>query len=128
MRARAIATCRERATRPTEVTDIKVWARITTLAYGHCGSVALAGFPDGSLFYGHDITERVHVEWGTFSLVAAFKALLRSALQDPLNLKFLLISESGIPLYPPELMWVQLMIEEKSRINACKEGKVRIGA
>ena len=64
----------------------------------------------------------MHVDWGTFSLVAALKELIMSALEDRLNQKFILISESGIPLYPGETMWVELMVEEKSRINACELG------
>ena len=64
----------------------------------------------------------MHVDWGTFSLVAALKELITAALKDPLNQKFMLLSESGIPLYPGEAMWVELMVEEKSRINACELG------
>jgi len=81
-----------------------------------------AGFPRSSIFWGHDIVDRVHVDWGSFSLVAALKRLLHAALQDPLNQKFMLLSESGIPLYPAETLWVELMIEEKSRVNACELG------
>ena len=83
---------------------------------------ACAGFPEKSIFFGRDINARVHVDWGTFSLVAALKELITSALGNPLNQKFMLISESGIPLYPGETMWVELMVEEKSRINACELG------
>ncbi len=78
-----------------------------------------AGFPEDSLFYGRDISERVHVRWGTFALVEATRALLRASLEDPLNQKFVLLSEAGIPLYPPDLVYVQLMSEDKSRINSC---------
>ena len=88
---------------------------------------ACAGFPEKSIFYGRDIKARVHVDWGTFSLVAALKELITAALKDPLNQKFMLLSESGIPLYPGETLWVELMVEEKSRINACELG-VRLTA
>ena len=64
----------------------------------------------------------MHVDWGTFSLVAALKELIVAGLEDRLNQKFMLISESGIPLYPGETLWVELMVEEKSRINACELG------
>ena len=80
------------------------------------------GFANTSVFYGRDIVDRVHVEWGSFSLVAALKNLLHVALEDPLNQKFMLLSESGIPLYPAETLWVELMVEEKSRVNACELG------
>ena len=64
--------------------------------------------------------DRVHVDWGSFSLVAALKNLLRTALEDRLSQKFILLSESGVPIYPPEVLWLELMVEEKSRINACE--------
>ena len=35
-------------------------------------------------------------------------------------LRFVLLSESDIPLYDPLTFWTQLMAMEKSRINACK--------
>lgn len=61
----------------------------------------------------------MHVSWGTFALVEATRALMRASLEDPLNQKVVLLSEAGIPLYPPDLFYVQLMSEDKSRINSC---------
>lgn len=51
--------------------------------------------------------------------------LLRTqALRNPVNQKFVLISESGIPLYPPQVLYLQLLLETKSRIMACKSDEV----
>ncbi len=80
---------------------------------------AFAGFPEDNIFHGREIAERVHVRWGTFALVEATRALMRAALEDPLNQKFVLLSEAGIPLYPPDTFYMQLMSETKSRINSC---------
>ena len=93
----------------------------TLRALRHClrRGFSCAGFPEGSLFRGTEISERVHVSWGTFALVEATRALMRAGLEDPLNQKFVLLSEAGIPLYPPDLVYVQLMSEDKSRINSC---------
>jgi hypothetical protein len=55
-----------------------------------------------SLFTSYCIpyNERVHnTEWGYFSLVEATIALLRHGLKDPSNEKFILISDSHLPLY-----------------------------
>ncbi len=96
-----------------------------------CGlrqGVPVAGFPEGSLFHGTEISERVHVSWGTFALVEATRALMRASLEDPLNQKFVLLSEAGIPLYPPDLFYVQLMSEDKSRINSCVDTGVSMQA
>ncbi|KAK9823942.1 hypothetical protein WJX72_006544 [[Myrmecia] bisecta] len=78
------------------------------------------GYPVSNVFHGHDIDNKVEVAWGTHSLIAATRNLLEEALQDPLNQRFVLLSESGIPLYPPTTTWLQLTGEDKSRINACK--------
>ncbi len=51
--------------------------------------------------------------------VQAELVLLTAALQDPLNVKFLLVSDSSLPLYPPQMLWAQLMAESTSRLDAC---------
>lgn len=63
--------------------------------------------------------------WGTHSLTVAIRALLKQALQEPLNQRFALMSEWDIPLYPPSVLYVQLMSEERSRIKACPTPLVR---
>ena len=83
------------------------------------GHLLLAGFPKDSLWYNRDIIERVQVEWGRHSLVTATRNMMKLALQEPLNKKLILLSEAGIPLYPPTALYHQLMLEEKSRINSC---------
>ena len=45
--------------------------------------------------------------------------LMKAALEDPLNQRFMTISESCIPLYSPSVVYHQLMYAPKSRINAC---------
>lgn len=45
--------------------------------------------------------------------------LLEKALEDPRNQKFVLLSESDIPLYSPLVVYHQLISEPLSRINAC---------
>jgi hypothetical protein len=54
------------------------------------------------------------------SLQAA-RLLLRAALIDPLNLWFVLLSESTIPLVPAPLVWAQLLSERHSRVDACRD-------
>ena len=53
--------------------------------------------------------------------VQAQRLLLRSALQDPLNQRFVFLSETCAPLIPAATMYAQLMSESKSRINACRK-------
>ena len=49
----------------------------------------------------------------------AIRALLEFALEDRLNQRFALLSESDIPLYPATVVWLQLMNEQQSRIRSC---------
>ena len=44
---------------------------------------------------------------------------METALEEPLNQRFVLLSESDIPLYPPAVVWLQLTSERKSRIHSC---------
>ncbi len=47
--------------------------------------------------------------------------LLRAGLADPLNQRFVMLSESCVPLYPPATVYWQLLSERRSRINTCTD-------
>jgi Core-2/I-Branching enzyme len=78
-----------------------------------------AAYPEGSTFHKQEIAERVHVSWSHHSEVTAIKELVKAALVDPLNQKFVTLSESSIPLYPAITTYQVLRSEPESRINAC---------
>ena len=79
----------------------------------------MAGFPSISPFHGRELPLHINTTWGTFDIVDATKALLRAALLDPANAKMALLSESCVPLYPPTVVYQQLISEPRSRVNAC---------
>ena len=54
-------------------------------------------------------------------MVVAMRLLLRAALADVRTQRFMYACEHTLPLYPPTLVYQQLMGESKSRINACPE-------
>ncbi|KAJ4827095.1 hypothetical protein Tsubulata_042873 [Turnera subulata] len=54
--------------------------------------------PENSVFYGRRIPSK-EVAWGKFSMVEAERRLLANALLDFSNQRFVLLSESCIPLY-----------------------------
>ncbi|DBB02673.1 TPA: hypothetical protein ACH3X3_011637 [Trebouxia sp. C0006] len=101
-------------------------SNLTVLDRQHMFSVYVHNWPNStafdpdSVFYNQEVPNRVETEWGGHSLAEASKRLLRTALRDPMNQRFVLISEDSIPLYPPATIYQQLMLEDKSRINACK--------
>ena len=83
--------------------------------------VDFKGFPPGSTFKGRELPPefRVKAVWGTHTLVDATRALLAAALTNPRNQKFVLLSESDVPLYSPLVLYAQMMAEPGSRVNAC---------
>jgi hypothetical protein len=53
-------------------------------------------------------------KWKTFSIVKAMNRLVREALRDPNNKRFVFLSESCIPLKPPHEVYQQIMFGKKS--------------
>lgn len=53
--------------------------------------------------------------------MAAEIRLFETALEDPLNERFMLLSETCIPMYPGTLVWAELLSEGRSRINSCRD-------
>ncbi|KAL4515851.1 hypothetical protein Ndes2437A_g06570 [Nannochloris sp. 'desiccata'] len=78
------------------------------------------GYDFESLWAGKLVRHRVKTSWGAHTLVEATRHLLWEAFRDPLNTRFLLLSESDIPLYDPLTLWQQLQSETKSRLDTCK--------
>lgn len=76
-------------------------------------------FPQDSIFAGQQIKDRVNVTWGQWSVAEAEKRLYTAALKDGRNQRFILLSESCMPLYPPHILWAQVMSEQRSRVRAC---------
>ena len=70
-----------------------------------------------ALFRPYLIPRRVVVEWGKPSMIYAMRELLWFGFQDPRNARFILLSESDVPLYGPLPFYRQLMAETKSRVD-----------
>ena len=86
-----------------------------------------SGKQDGSAETVHDnkfnsfmLASNVETQWGEPSLMVAERALIQNALLDAFNQRFVLLSESCIPLYPPQLIYQQLIGESRSRVNTCR--------
>lgn len=77
------------------------------------------GFDPQSLWHGKVVRYRVETEWGAHTLVEATRHLLWESFRDPLNTRFLLLSESDIPIYDPMTMYQQLQAENTSRLDTC---------
>ncbi|KAK9831707.1 hypothetical protein WJX74_006651 [Apatococcus lobatus] len=99
------------------------------IAMQHMFSVYVHCPPDffyapGNLFAGYEVPGRVPVTWGQWSVVEGERILLRTALRTLANQRFVLLSETCLPLGPPHVMYLQYLSEPLARINACKQDTV----
>ncbi|KAL6777609.1 hypothetical protein ACKKBG_A14935 [Auxenochlorella protothecoides x Auxenochlorella symbiontica] len=109
--------------RPATVTSSP--AAVTDLPWRHFFSLYTHPspnwtYPATSLFAGTEVPGREQVAWGQHSLIVAERRLLAAALGDPRNARFLLASESCVPLWPRESLYLAAMGHERSFINACR--------
>ncbi|KAK9834887.1 hypothetical protein WJX81_006504 [Elliptochloris bilobata] len=72
-------------------------------------------FGKGSIFRGYEISQRAKTWWLYSS--AAMYALVHAAVHNPTNGFFVFLSESCVPLYPAQLVYLQVIHEAKSRLN-----------
>ena len=70
-----------------------------------------------SLLSKKHISENIETCWGCFGTVEANILMLKEALKDKLNKKFILVSDSCIPIVPFDDLYKELMKDDKSIIN-----------
>lgn len=58
--------------------------------------------------------------WGQHSAVEALRLLLSAALKDPGNQRFQVLGDGSLPLYPPPAVYLRLMRQTRSHVNACQ--------
>ncbi|XP_062218536.1 glycosyltransferase BC10-like isoform X2 [Phragmites australis] len=69
-------------------------------------------------FYGRQLTRGVKVSWGEATMVEAERMLFAAALQDPANQRFVLLSDSCVPLYNFSYIYTYLMASPKSFVDS----------
>ncbi|GMH10447.1 hypothetical protein Nepgr_012288 [Nepenthes gracilis] len=74
-------------------------------------------FPKNSVFHGRRIPSK-EVKWGEFSMLEAERRLLASALLDFSNQRFVLLSESCIPLYNFSTVYSYLINSDRTYVEA----------
>ncbi|KAJ4965574.1 hypothetical protein NE237_017423 [Protea cynaroides] len=72
--------------------------------------------PEGSVFHGRRIPSK-EVQWGEFSLIEAERRLLANALLDFTNQRFVLLSESCIPLFNFSTIYSYLIDSTKTFVE-----------
>ncbi|KAJ1696713.1 hypothetical protein LUZ63_005225 [Rhynchospora breviuscula] len=90
--------------------------------YVHVPSEIYEEPQESSVFQGRRIPSKP-VEWGKPSMVDAERRLLANALLDPLNQRFVLLSESCIPLYNFSIIYDYLIQSNLSFIGSFDDPK-----
>ncbi|XP_021766848.1 uncharacterized protein LOC110731307 isoform X1 [Chenopodium quinoa] len=78
------------------------------------------------MFYGRQLSNSIQVAWGESSMIEAERLLLNAALEDPANQRFVLLSDSCVPLYNFSYIYHYVMKSPKSFVDSFldkKEGK-----
>ncbi|KMS98234.1 hypothetical protein BVRB_4g094540 [Beta vulgaris subsp. vulgaris] len=84
--------------------------------YVHANPLYNQSYPKQSAFYGRRIPSK-EVKWGKFNMVEAERRLLANALLDHSNERFILLSESCIPLFNFSTVYSYLINSTKSHIQ-----------
>eukprot|EP00258_Populus_trichocarpa_P033865 XP_024449884.1 uncharacterized protein LOC18109381 isoform X2 [Populus trichocarpa] len=71
-----------------------------------------------AFFYGQQLNYSIQVIWGESSMIEAEKLLLLAALHDPANQRFVLLSDSCVPLYNFSYLYSYLMSSSKSFVDS----------
>ncbi|EEE55233.1 hypothetical protein OsJ_03110 [Oryza sativa Japonica Group] len=71
-----------------------------------------------SYFYGRQLARSVKVAWGEPTMVEAERMLFAAALEDPANQRFVLLSDSCVPLYNFSYIYTYLMASTKSFVDS----------
>ncbi|KAA8520128.1 hypothetical protein F0562_014384 [Nyssa sinensis] len=74
-------------------------------------------------FYNRQLSNSIKVAWGESSLIQAERLLLGAALDDPANRRFVLLSDSCVPLYNFSYIYNYLMSSPRSFVDSFLDKK-----
>ncbi|KAK9117223.1 hypothetical protein Sjap_016170 [Stephania japonica] len=79
-----------------------------------------------AFFYGRQISDSIQVDWGEASMIQAEHLLLKNALNDTNNERFVFLSDSCVPLYNFSFIYDYIMSTSTSFVDSfadTKEGR-----
>lgn len=76
-----------------------------------------------ALFYHRQLKNSIKVAWGEASMIQAERLLFDEALQDPANQRFILLSDSCVPLYNFSYIYNYLMFSPRSFVDSFLDKK-----
>lgn len=66
---------------------------------------------------GRIISKHIDTCWGCLNLVEANLLMMKEALKDPLNMKFILVSDACVPIVSFDRFYDEIMKDDKSKMN-----------
>ncbi|KAL0668060.1 hypothetical protein Bca4012_030764 [Brassica carinata] len=87
------------------------------------GFVFDEGTTRSHFFHNRQLKNSIQVVWGEASMIAAERLLLASALEEPSNQRFVLLSDSCVPLYDFGYIYTYLMSSPKSFVDSFLDTK-----
>ncbi|XP_057544846.1 glycosyltransferase BC10-like [Amaranthus tricolor] len=75
------------------------------------------------IFFGRQLSNSIQVAWGESSMIAAERLLLDAALEDPSNQRFVLLSDSCVPLYNFSYIYHYVMGSPRSFVDSFLDKK-----
>lgn len=101
-------------------------AKYSIYIHSQPGSVFDESTTRSALFYGRQLSNSIQVAWGESSMIQAERLLLDAALEDPANQRFLLLSDSCVPLYNFSYIYNYIVESPRSFVDSFldkKEGR-----
>lgn len=74
-------------------------------------------------FYNRQVNNSIQVDWGEASMITAERILLSHALKDPLNERFVFVSDSCVPLYNFSYTYEYIMSSSTSFVDSFADTK-----
>lgn len=75
------------------------------------------------IFFGRQLSNSIEVAWGQSSMIEAERLLLDAALDDPANQRFVLLSDSCVPLYNFSYIYHYVMESPRSFVDSFLDKK-----
>ncbi|KAB2613587.1 hypothetical protein D8674_035903 [Pyrus ussuriensis x Pyrus communis] len=75
-----------------------------------------------AFFHGRQLNNSIQVGWGESSMIEAERILLQEALSDPANQRFVLLSDSCVPLYNFSYIYNYIISSPKSFVDSFVDG------
>ncbi|CAA0826494.1 Core-2/I-branching beta-1-6-N-acetylglucosaminyltransferase family protein [Striga hermonthica] len=98
-------------------------SRFSIYIHAEPGIVFDESTTSSGLFFNRQLRNSIKVAWGEASMIAAERLLFKEALQDPANQRFVLLSDSCVPLYNFSYIYKYLMASPRSFVDSFVDKK-----